>query len=134
MPDKISRQFGLFDSPISPRSLAEDKRLDGARWDTDGRTLVWLEGRSGKGVLVVQTDPSEAPRDLTAETDVRAEVGYGGGDFTVAHGNAYFAVHKTGRVFRQPLAGGPAQPITPAFGQAASPTVSPDGRYVVYVH
>lgn len=133
MTDKIKRQFGLFDSPISPRGLAEDKRLDAVRYDGGG-ALVWLEGRSGKGVLVVQADATDAPRDLTAENDVRAEVGYGGGDFTVSHGVAYYIVHKTGRIFRQPLAGGAARPITPPFGQASSPVVSPDGRFVAYVH
>src|SRR5206468_5599705 len=108
--------------PITPASLAEGKRLDGVEWDGDGQTLVWLEGRSGKGVLVARTS-DDAPRDLTAELSVRAEVGYGGGDFTVHGGVVYFVVHKTGRIFRQPLAGGVARPITPGFGQAASPAV-----------
>jgi dipeptidyl aminopeptidase/acylaminoacyl peptidase len=46
----------------------------------------------------------------------------------------YFVVHKTGRLCRLALSGGRARPITPAFGKAASPVVSPDGRWVVYVH
>ncbi|HUY31482.1 MAG TPA: prolyl oligopeptidase family serine peptidase [Pirellulales bacterium] len=125
--------FGLWTSPITPGSLAEGKRLDGVEWDSDGKTLVWLEGRSGKGVLVAQS-AGDAPRDLTAELSVRAEVGYGGGDFTVCGGYVYFVVHKTGRIFRQPLAGGAARPITPGFGQAASPVVSADYRWVAYVH
>lgn len=131
--EKAVAPFGLWPSPITPGSLAEGKRLDGVCWDSDGRTLVWLEGRSGKGVLVAKTD-DDAPRDLNAELSVRAEVGYGGGDFTVHGGYAYFVVHKTGRIFRQPLSGGSARPITPAFGQAASPVVSPDGKWVAYVH
>lgn len=128
--------FGLWPSPITPGSLAEGKRLDGVAFDSDGRTLVWLEGRSGKGVLVAQTigDGGDSPRELTAELSVRAEVGYGGGDFTVYGGYVYFVVHRTGRIFRQSLARGAARPITPAFGAASSPAVSPDGRYVVYVH
>ena len=134
MSGKTTRQYGLWDSPITPRMLAEDRRLETAAWDSDGRTLVWLEGRSGRGVLVAGGPTPDAPRELTAELDVRAEVGYGGGDFTVAGGNVYFVVHKTGRIFRQSLAGGPARPITPRFGQAASPVVSPDGQWVVYVH
>src|SRR5690606_10523882 len=35
---------------------------------------------------------------------------------------------------RQSLAEGPAQALTPAFGSLASPAVSPDGHWVVYVH
>lgn len=134
MTDKTPRQYGLWTSPITPQGLAEDRRLEATCWDSDGRTLVWLEGRSGRGVLVAQGPEGDAPRDLTPELDVRAEVGYGGGDFTVHGGHVYFVVHKTGRVWRQPLAGGAARPITPPFGKAASPAVSPDGRWVAYVH
>lgn len=134
MTEKTTRQYGMWSSPISPRSLAEDRRLERARWDSDGRTLVWLEGRSGHGVLLAQSDSGDAPRELAPELNVRAEVGYGGGDFTVHGGYAYFVVHKSGRIWRVPLSGGPARPITPAFGKASSPVVSPDGKWLAYVH
>ncbi len=132
--EKVQRPYGWWSSPITPRSLAEDRRLDAACWDSDGETLVWLEGRSGRGVLVAEPSAEDAPRDLTPEWDVRAEVGYGGGDFTVHGGFVYFVVHKSGRIYRQSLGGGPARPITPPFDKAASPVVSPDGRWVAYVH
>ncbi len=134
MSNKDSHRYGLWPSPITPRGLAEQRRLEAVRWDSDGETLVWLEGRSGRGVLMVRNFASDAPRELNPELDVRAEVGYGGGDFTVHGGEAFFVVHKLGRIFRQPLAHGSARPITPAFGKAASPTVSADGRWVAYVH
>ncbi len=130
---KQQRQFGLWDSPISPAALAEDRRLDAVRYDSDGETLLWLEGRSGKGVLVAARS-GDAPRDLSGELSVRAEVGYGGGDFTVQDGQAIFAVHKSGRLHRQSLAGGKARPIAPAFGQASAAAISPDNQFVAYVH
>lgn len=131
---KTLRPYGLWPSPISARSLALGRRLGPLAWDSNGQTLVWLEGRSARSVLVAQGPGADAPGDLTADLDVRAEVGYGGGDFTVHGGYVYFVAHKTGRIFRQALAGGTAVPITPACGKAASPRVSPDGRWVVYVH
>lgn len=131
---RVHRPYGLWPSPITPSLVAEDRRLEGASWDSDGRAVVWVEGRSGRGVLLVQDASEEAPRELAPLCDVRAEVGYGGGDFTVHGGFAYFVVRNTGRIHRQPLCGGQATPVTPAFGQAASPTVSPDGRWLVYVH
>jgi dipeptidyl aminopeptidase/acylaminoacyl peptidase len=134
MPDKIVCPYGLWQSPISPRSLAEERRLEAARWDSDGRTLVWLEGRSGQGVLLAQGSDGDAPRELTPELNVRAEVGYGGGDFTVHGGYVYFVAMKSGRLHRVAIAGGTPRTITPGFGKAASPEVSPDGRFVVYVH
>jgi len=37
-------------------------------------------------------------------------------------------------LYRQPLKSGAARPITPQFGHMASPRLSPDGRWVVYVY
>lgn len=128
---KTERPYGMWDSPITPRQLALGVRLSDVMWDSDGETLVWLEGRSDRGVLVA-VRRGEGARDLTAELSVRARVGYGGGDFTVARGIVYFV--SGGRIYRQPLAGGAARPITPPFGEAASPAASPDGRWIIYVH
>lgn len=126
--------FGLWESPITALSLANDLRLESACWDSDGRTLVWLEDRGGRGVLVAENGAGDAPRELNPELSARAEVGYGGGDFTVHAGNVFFSAHSTGRIYRRSLDGGEARPVTPPFGKSASPTVSPDGRWVVYVH
>ena len=114
--------FGLWPSPISAGDLAAATRFRDVAWDADGRTLVWLENRGLQGVLVCQP-PGEAPRDLNTTLSVRAQVGYGGGDFAVARGHVYFAEY-CGRLYRQALAGGPARPITPQFGCAAAPAPS----------
>lgn len=127
------RMYGRWESPITAKSLASMLRLSEPCWDTDGRTIGWVEGRSDRGVLVVQDADGGAPRDLTSDISVRAFLGYGGGDFTLSHGAAYFVGQADQRIYRQPLAGGPPRPITPAFGAASSPAVSPDGRWLAYV-
>lgn len=134
MTKKQIRPYGLWGSPITPASLALDRRLVDLAWDADGETLVWLEGRSDEQVLVAARVGGDAPRDLTRGQSVRAEVGYGGGDFTVHAGTAYFVAHPSGQICRQDLAGGPARPVTPPFGKAASPAVSADGKWIAYVH
>lgn len=126
------RPYGTWDSQVTPDRLAQGITLSDVLWDTEGQTLVWLEGRSDRGVLVGATLNGDAPRDLTADLSVRARVGYGGGDFTVARGEVYFA--SNGRLYRKSLRGGPARPLTPAFGQPAAPAVSPDGQWLAYVH
>lgn len=131
MMKKTIRQYGLWDSPITPRHLALGIRISDLAWDSDGEMLVWLEERSDRGVLVTKRR-GEAPRDLTAELSVRARVGYGGGDFTVFNGSVYFV--SEGRLYRQPLSTGRARPITPPFGEITSPCVSPDGKWVLFVH
>jgi dipeptidyl aminopeptidase/acylaminoacyl peptidase len=132
MSEKTSKPYGMWPSPIKPASLAQSLRLSDVAWDSDGETLVWLEGRSDRGVLVCAPS-GQAPRDLTSTLSVRAMVGYGGGDMAVCHGYVYF-VAQEGRLYRQRLAGGEAQPIVPQFGHMASPTPSPDGRWVIYVY
>ena len=130
---KRAMQYGLWPSPITPQTLAEGLRLSDVAWDSDGETLAWLEGRSDRGVLVCLPAGEMAPRDLTTTLSVRARVGYGGGDFCLSGGWAYFS-EAGGRLYRQSLGGGPAEPLTPAFGCAASSAVSPDQRWVVFVH
>jgi len=133
MSEKEQRQFGLWDSWITPKSLAQGLRFGDVLWDDDGERLVWLEWRSGQGVLMMASaNSNDAPRDLNSDLSVRARVGYGGGDFGVGRGAVYFS--SGGRIYRQPLAGGAAQPITPAFGDVAAPTLSPDGRWLLFVH
>jgi dipeptidyl aminopeptidase/acylaminoacyl peptidase len=124
---------GLWPSPLSPRLIASTLRLGELCWDTDGATLVWLEGRGDHGMAVAQASGGPI-RDLTPDRSVRARIGYGGGDLTVAHGDLYFVGAEDQRIYRRPLRGGLGRPITPAFGEASTPAVSPDGRWVVYVH
>ena len=128
---KQSTPFGLWPSPVTPELLGAKLRLDDVQFDSDGETLVWLEGRDGRGVLVAQSG-DDAPRDVLGGVKVRAGVGYGGGDFTVRNGVAVFSGQ--GRLYRVPLAHGAPQPITPEFGDAASPAISPDGSQILFVH
>jgi dipeptidyl aminopeptidase/acylaminoacyl peptidase len=125
--------YGTWRSPFTPAVMAGGLRFDDLQWDSDGQTLIWLERRGAASVLVAQTG-TDAPRDLTAETDqIGARVGYGGGDFTVHRGIVY-AAGAGGRLYRLPLDRPALTPITPAFGAAASPAVSPDGEWIIYVH
>jgi dipeptidyl aminopeptidase/acylaminoacyl peptidase len=130
--DKTFAPYGLWPSPLQPADLAQRLTLADVGWDSDGRTLVWLEGRSDQRVLVCEPQ-GEAPRDLTPTRSVRARVGYGGGDFCAGGGRVIY-VEAEGRMYSQPLAAGQATPITPQFGHMASPALSPDGKWVVFVH
>jgi len=128
----MSKPFGTWNSPITGRSIAGGINLQDVQWNNAGDTLVWHERRGTGGVLVAQTG-FDATRDLTDDRlNVSGRVGYGGGAFTVADGQVYFVA--SGRLYKQGLAGGTAQAITPKFGDYASPTVSPDGNWVAVVH
>jgi dipeptidyl aminopeptidase/acylaminoacyl peptidase len=133
MSSKTIRQYGLWDSPIQPASLAHGINFSDVAWSEDG-SLVWREQRSDRGILVVLPAGSQAFRDLNHEYSCRARVGYGGGDFSVGGGNIYFVESESGRIYCQPLPHGIAQPLTPQFGYYASPALSPDSRWLLFVH
>ncbi len=124
--------FGLWPSPITPELLGQRIRLEDVQFDSDGETLIWQEGRSGKRVLVARK-PGDAPRDLTDTLKIGGGIGYGGGDFTVRNGLIVFA--SEGRLHRQSIeAGNRPRAITPKFGDLASPAISPDGSKILFVH
>ena len=129
MSEKEVRPYGLWESPLSPRWLTESLRLNDVQWSGD--RVAWEEGRGGRH-LVVLTREGDAARDAFATYSIRGGVGYGGGSFGVGPKTLYFVAQD--RVFRQDLEGGEPRPITPRFGHAASPTPSPDGRWLLFVH
>ena len=126
------KPYGLWRSPLTPKSMAGDLSLREVGWAGDGETIVWAESRGGQGMLVARRF-DDAQWDITAETDVRGGVGYGGGEFTV-HDNTVIFAGADGRLYRTSIDEGWPEPITPEYGKVASPTVSPDGEWVVFVH
>ena len=126
------KPYGLWTSSLTPKAMAGGVSLREVGWAGDGETVVWAESRDGRGVLLARRF-DDAPWELTSEQSVSGGVGYGGGEFTVAGQSAYFAA-SDGRLYRVELEEGAPVPLTPEFGSVASPSVSPDGEQVVYVH
>jgi dipeptidyl aminopeptidase/acylaminoacyl peptidase len=132
VPENRTAAFGAWESPVTPESLGAQLRLEDVQWSPDGGALLWVEGRSGKGVLVIR-EGGEPPRDLTGAENVRGGIGYGGASFVPGNGFAVFA-EKDGRLYRVEYAAGFPRPITPGFGATAAPVLSPDGKWLLYVH
>lgn len=129
---KTKRAFGLWESKITPDLIAASIGLTDPQWGADGKTLLWREERSGRGMLMAQP-MGDAPLEISEELNVRGGVGYGGGDFTVRDGLVVFAAGD-GRLYRRTLGAGFSQAITPAYGSAAAPQISADKNWVVFVH
>lgn len=129
----MKKPYGLWPSPLTTKALAGTLRLMEVAWaGDDQQTLVWLEGRSGQNILVAQTG-TDAPHDLISDHSAKGGVGYGGGEFGV-HGQTVYFGNKDGRLFKVALQHGKPKAITPKHGSVASPTPSPDGQWVAYVH
>lgn len=130
--DKQKAPFGMWPSPVTAAAVGQKLRLEEVQFSSTGDSIIWLEGRSGTGVLVRQNN-NDARCDVTSpEVSVRGGIGYGGGEFTTHNGSIIFT-EKSGRLFRTNLGYGNPSPITPAFGSFADPQVSPDGQLVMCV-
>jgi dipeptidyl aminopeptidase/acylaminoacyl peptidase len=130
--EKKPAQYGTWSSDFTPQILAQDLKFSDVQADSMSPTVVWRETRGKHGVLV-SYHPEKGQKDLTSTLNVKAKVGYGGGDFTLAHGKIAF-VADDGRIYLQDVEQGQAQAITPSFGLASSPCFSPSGKQIVYVH
>ena len=129
---KQSLPYGLWQSPISPAMLAGGIRLNDVQWSADGEFLVWSQSQDGKTSLFAKL-ARDAAFDLSGELNPSGGVGYGGGDFFAGRQGAVIC-DRSGQLFFKSYGAGLARPITPAFGACASPVITPDERFVIYVH
>jgi dienelactone hydrolase len=124
-------EYGLWSSPLTPCELAQARKFTDLAWDPDGAFLIWREERGGNAVLVCQSDPCNAPWDVTPDLNVRARVGYGGGDFAIGRETVFFVAEKG--LYRQSFRSGTAERLVPGCANFASPAVSPDGSLLACV-
>lgn len=129
---KTRLPFGMWNSPLTASAFSQKVSLEDVQWDDNSATLVWLESRSGKGVLLSKTI-GEARRELTVDHNVYGSLGYGGGEFSLHNGSLFFSA-RDGRLYRRSLQIEQPAAITPPFGGCAAPRVSPDGNWLVYVY
>ena len=128
---KIKKAYGLWKSVFTPELLSSAVSLSEPCWDRKGEHLLWLEERDGRGTIMVSDASQNCPRELTMEQNVRARVGYGGGNFCVGDGVVVF-VGNEGKLYRQSLKTGFCVALTPGFGQCAAPQISPDGQWIAF--
>jgi dipeptidyl aminopeptidase/acylaminoacyl peptidase len=130
--EKMSYSFDSWPSPITAKMLGDRPRLGDARWDIDGKRWVWLESCSGLGQLYYSRT-GKSIKSLTGEDyDVRGKVGYGGGEFAIGRDFLIFA-NRDGRLYRREWRTGSIKPITPGWGNMASPAISPNQKWVMFV-
>lgn len=109
------------------------RRLNDIRFNREGNRLFWLETIDGQG-SIFQGGEGQNPVNISGEYNVRGTVGYGGGDFDVGKSKLVFA-EKNGGLFQVDIKKDNAiQQVTPAWSNSASPAISPDENWVLYVY
>ena len=120
-------------SPIDLETLNQIRRFNDVRLSPDGSSLYWIEAINGRGSLN-HLHADGTLQDLSAGHDIRGNVGYGGGEFDVNSTGIAFA-DSSGALFGFNTGKPDAiRAITPAWGGAAAPALSPQGNWVLYVY
>jgi len=129
---RIETPNGLWPSPVSAAILSGSLRLEDVQWVPASDMVLWQQ--SGDGKTSIWAKPAgQAAYNLTPDLNPSGGIGYGGGAFRAGKTGIYFT-ERNGRVYFKPYSAGLAKPLTPAFGFAASPTQSPDERFLAYVN
>lgn len=127
---KTRALYGTWGSPITAKLVGSRAKINDVQWAGD--VLVWHESRGTGNALISQRD-GQAPRELGGDLVGGGKIAYGGGEFGVTADLVLF-VGRDGRIYRTPVDGGAARPVTPGFGGAACPIPSPDGKSAAYIH
>ena len=127
---RTKRPFGTWTSHLTPDWMGSGTGLVDPQWS--GGQLLWLEKRSDRTALVSH-DAQQGYRDLTYEHKIRGGLFYGGGDFSCREGWIAF-VDKDGGLFVHSVSGGVPRLVVSAGGASAAPSLSPDGRFALYIH
>jgi TolB protein len=95
-------------------------------WSPDGKEIAFVSGRDGVGHVFVMNADGTGTRRIT---DTKMDDSHP----TWSADGKWLAFSREGAIFRQPVAGGPANRLVKnAVGNAADPAYSPDGKYVAY--
>jgi dipeptidyl aminopeptidase/acylaminoacyl peptidase len=128
---KNKKPFGLWPSILSPEMVARGKRFTDVQWHQGLDDLIWEESRSNQTSLL-SISSGGTIRELLDTHIPKGGVGYGGGTFCADRGELVFA-EKDHRLYRVSGRYSQPRPITPDLGGVASPVISPDHQWVVYV-
>jgi len=110
--------------------LLKKKTLQSVQF-TDDDSLIWVESADGIGSAFLQ-GANAAVQPLELGEPVKGGLFYGGGEFCTAKRKAVFCINRN-QLLSLDLLTKEKKLITPAWGKVASPAVSPDGRWVLYV-
>jgi len=110
--------------------LLAKRCLQDIQFGCDG-SILWVENEDGTGNAFIQNE-NEKPRLLDLKDSVKGGIFYGGGEFCAKKEKAIFCINRD-QLVAVNLKTGDSNRIIPAWGKVASPSISPDGKWVLYV-
>ena len=94
-------------------------------------SLLWIENEDGIGkAYLLEGEGNKIAFRL--DDPIKSGLFYGGGEFCVGHEKAIFCINRD-HLAAVNLRNGETKTIVPAWGKVAAPSLSPDGKWVLYV-
>ncbi len=133
MIEKKIKPYGQWPSKITPALFANLLKISEPAWSENG-SLFWRERSSSVTKINMVAPGSQEIQTISGDLNVGGELFYGGGGYTTAD-NSLFVVDKiTHQIYRISLENGTVNQLTSSLQNAASPRISPDGKYLLFVH
>ncbi len=130
---KHTLPFGFWPSPITPENTASQLNISEPTWNPAG-LLLWRERNSSRASIRMTDGQFPDPPILSGSFRVGGSLLYGGGAFGTGQDELVFFDRDSCQLIKTDPAGKTFHPLTDNLVQAASPKLSPDGSWVLFVH
>jgi hypothetical protein len=128
--NKSASPYGLWKSTLTPNLIANKLRFSDVQCTGNG--LLWLEGRPTGSVLVHGSKNTDY-FDVAPQHQPHGDLAYGGGEFHTRNGMIAY-VTKDSSIYRTSIQDQSSQLLLTEVGSISSPNISPDGKFVLYLH
>jgi Tol biopolymer transport system component len=128
MPKKPHNQLSIDIKGI----LSSCSRISDVRYINKRDEIIYLTSTNGVGELY-RVDKSGNEEKLSKDLNVRGTIGYGGGGFD-ASPNLIVLTDINGDIYKINLSTNRTIKIASNNSQTASPKISPDGKWVIFVN
>ena len=129
---KKTKKYGSWTSPITVAAISAGRNFADVQWAHDGETLIWQESNQGKTNFVIKRK-KDAPREMLSDLSPRGGVSYAAGEMGMGDEAVTFPV-KGGAIYRKQFVPGSAELICEPGGGSSTPRLSPDGRFMIFIH
>lgn len=127
---------GAWETEITPNLIAQMRLVGAPLVSPDGQWLAYVQDHNQRADIWVMPASGGIPRLVTADTPCTPTFTGGTGSgyaWTPDSAALVYTGADDGKLRRVPRAGGKSRAITDGQGVNASPSVAPDGSFVVYL-
>lgn len=110
--------------------LLSRRRLQDIRL-SDDNMVIWVEAENGTGKVYIKREDGKLA-DLSQQKSIKGGILYGGGEMD-CRGSRVVYCEEGKQLYAADIETGVRTLLTPAWGRVSSPSISPDGKWVLYI-